>query len=343
MAEFESKKWHFFVESPTSILKREFIKFCYLYIDSVSEMKVSEFLVIGRKDINFTYVKESDDKRNFLLAKEYLEKNKLEKIFFDFRKFIGNYKNKEIDPVKKLIKIWQELCPILVYTYYTERILTEKFQKTTKNKKYFERLLEENGKLREQVAKIGYNQYNKIYPYLIKKYKNFKEPDYCLLTELFSGRILSVGEIKRRKKFFVSLSDKNKIFIYTGLAAKAFLAKEKFRKIAIDKKVKEIKGLVAYSGEVTGKVVIIKKLADFKKDVRDKILVTPRTIIEYIPYLKKIKAIVTDIGGINSHAAISAREFKIPCIVDTKIASQVLRDGDLINVDAQQGIIRRMK
>ena len=56
--------------------------------------------------------------------------------------------------------------------------------------------------------------------------------------------------------------------------------------------------------------------------------------------IKKAGAIVTDEGGIVSHAAITAREMKKPCIIGTKIATQVLHDGDLVEVDAEKGIVR---
>ena len=57
----------------------------------------------------------------------------------------------------------------------------------------------------------------------------------------------------------------------------------------------------------------------------------------------KALAIVTDIGGLMSHAAIISRELKIPCIIGTKIATQVLHDGDLVEVDANNGIIKILK
>ncbi len=49
------------------------------------------------------------------------------------------------------------------------------------------------------------------------------------------------------------------------------------------------------------------------------------------------------VGGITSHAAIVARELKKPCVVGTKIATQILRDGDLVEVDADEGVVRKIK
>ena len=56
--------------------------------------------------------------------------------------------------------------------------------------------------------------------------------------------------------------------------------------------------------------------------------------------MKKAKAIVTDEGGITSHAAVISRELKIPCVIGTKIATKVLKNNDLIEVDADNGIVR---
>ncbi len=59
--------------------------------------------------------------------------------------------------------------------------------------------------------------------------------------------------------------------------------------------------------------------------------------------LKKNLAIITDLGGISSHAAVVAREFKIPCIVGTKIATKVLKYGDFLEVDANKGMVKILK
>lgn len=59
--------------------------------------------------------------------------------------------------------------------------------------------------------------------------------------------------------------------------------------------------------------------------------------------MKKAAAFVTDEGGMLCHAAIVARELKKPCIIGTKFATQILRDGDLVEVDANRGIITILK
>ena len=61
---------------------------------------------------------------------------------------------------------------------------------------------------------------------------------------------------------------------------------------------------------------------------------------EYIGAMKKALAFITDEGGVTCHAAIVARELQKPCIIGTKIATEVLKDGDLVQVDAVHGVVR---
>jgi pyruvate,water dikinase len=64
---------------------------------------------------------------------------------------------------------------------------------------------------------------------------------------------------------------------------------------------------------------------------------------DYVPYMKIAAAIVTDEGGTTCHAAIASRELKVPCVVGTRIATKILKDGDVVEVDADNGIIRIIK
>lgn len=106
--------------------------------------------------------------------------------------------------------------------------------------------------------------------------------------------------------------------------------------------IQTIKGQTAYKGIAQGKVCAINRIAEIDKIKNDDILVTPMTTPEYVPAMKKASAIITDEGGITCHAAIVARELKKPCIIGTKIATKVLHDGDLVEVDADKGIVRRI-
>ncbi|MFT4304935.1 MAG: PEP-utilizing enzyme [Candidatus Woesearchaeota archaeon] len=104
----------------------------------------------------------------------------------------------------------------------------------------------------------------------------------------------------------------------------------------------EIKGRTAMIGKAKGYAKILLGRADFNKMNNNDILVAPSTRPEYLPVMKKASAIITDEGGLTSHAAIVSRELKIPCIIGTQIATELINDNDLVEVDADNGIVRKV-
>ncbi|PIZ52486.1 hypothetical protein COY27_00040 [Candidatus Woesearchaeota archaeon CG_4_10_14_0_2_um_filter_33_13] len=189
----------------------------------------------------------------------------------------------------------------------------------------------------------------KIFTKLVKK--EMKEFDYSQTISLTNQEIIDFLNGKttfdltqidlREKKQYLSIYIGDNIFplfIYNQN-----LIQEIRTELTHEEAREQFKGISAFKGKVTGKVqIIIKKeeFVDFKKDC---ILVTQFTTPAYIPLMKMAKAIITNDGGITCHAAIISREFNIPCVVGTKIATQVLKDGDVIEVDADKGIIKIIK
>ena len=72
------------------------------------------------------------------------------------------------------------------------------------------------------------------------------------------------------------------------------------------------------------------------------ILVANQTTPDFVPIMKKAAAIVTEQGGITSHAAVVSRELKKPCVIGTKIATKAFQTGDKIKVDANEGIAQKL-
>ena len=105
----------------------------------------------------------------------------------------------------------------------------------------------------------------------------------------------------------------------------------------------KLKGQTAYGGSAKGRVKIINTMAEMAKMHNGNILVSRMTNPSIVPAMKKAVAIITDMGGITCHAAIVARELAVPCIIGTKVATEVLRDGDLVEVDADKGVVRKIK
>lgn len=105
-------------------------------------------------------------------------------------------------------------------------------------------------------------------------------------------------------------------------------------------------GVVASKGnkeKILGKVKKILSPKNNDKIVNGEILVAEMTTPEYVPAMRKASAIITDEGGVTCHAAIVSRELGIPCIIGTKIATKVLKNGDYVLVDANKGIITKLK
>ena len=100
-----------------------------------------------------------------------------------------------------------------------------------------------------------------------------------------------------------------------------------------------LKGIPASPGIGTGKVKLLKSPKEIGKIEKGDVLVAPMTSPDYVPAMKKASAIVTNEGGMTSHAAIVSREMGIPCVVGTKVATKTLEDGQIVTVNGKTGEI----
>ena len=102
--------------------------------------------------------------------------------------------------------------------------------------------------------------------------------------------------------------------------------------------------MTAHKGNCRGRIkVILNPKIEANKFKNGDVLVTSMTRPEFLPLMRKAAAFITDEGGITSHAAIISRELNKPCIIGAKIATKVLKDGDLVEVDADKGIVKIVK
>jgi len=145
---------------------------------------------------------------------------------------------------------------------------------------------------------------------------------------------------KRRESNAIYGVGKNGVKIITGVKARQ-LAKRMEKRFA--KQHKEIKGNIGNCGCCRARVKIIKGDKEFFKFRAGNIIVAPMTRPEYILLMKKATGIITDEGGISCHAAIVSRELNIPCIVGTQVATQFLKDNDLVELNADKGIVKIIK
>jgi len=189
--------------------------------------------------------------------------------------------------------------------------------------------------------------YVQLAKFIAQTYPDFQYLDAVSLTNqelrlFLSNKVsLPVKEIKLRAQrqfaLFYNLSSRNPIFLYKRHDIDRLLnvfLKEKRPDSG------EIKGLIVSRGKARGRIKIIYRPDQFKSFNKGEILVSNYTSPAFMPIIKQSAAIITDEGGITSHAAIVSRELGVPCVTGTKIATKVLRDGDLVEVDADRGVIK---
>lgn len=165
--------------------------------------------------------------------------------------------------------------------------------------------------------------------------------DYMTLNEFYAGDLEKARERKR-------LHEKGHRFLYWlhERGEEIYFAKDPnpiIRKLEPELTKSSVRGHVAFRGKVRGIVRIVRSesLAKIKFN-KGNILVSPTTNPVLLPIMKKAGAIITDEGGLMSHAAIVSRELKTPCIIATGNATRSLKDGDMVEVDAIKGIVRKI-
>jgi phosphohistidine swiveling domain-containing protein len=167
-----------------------------------------------------------------------------------------------------------------------------------------------------------------------------------LIKELANKYKIPFEEIKyyRAKSFISGKSERYpKSFCMFSLEDETYFQNEPIIDDNLITEKTEFKGNIAYKGVVRGIVKIVKNISELDKVKKGDILVTPMTFPSFIAAMNIASAFVTDEGGITCHAAIIAREMHKPCIIGTKIATKILKDGDLIEVDADKGIVKILK
>jgi phosphohistidine swiveling domain-containing protein len=177
----------------------------------------------------------------------------------------------------------------------------------------------------------------------IEKHTSLAKKDLRLLTAPEIRKVLVEGvdmskDIAQREQGVLYYSDRDGFEIEEGESVK-----DKFR--SIYKRPEQtlgesLAGTAASIGKARGTVKILKNVADIQQFKSGEILVSESTCIDYLPAMRLAAAIVTELGGITSHAAIVSRELKIPCIVGVPNVHLTLRTGMQVEVNANDGTIK---
>ncbi|MDP2944375.1 MAG: PEP-utilizing enzyme [bacterium] len=244
------------------------------------------------------------------------ELDKMKKLFTDHNKDLKKI-IREIKPDRKFNNLLQFLKENVVLRDYRD-MLRQKLN--LELRKLYNEIAHRLGLAIEQIATLTNDE---------------------IINCLNSNKKFPQTEVKNRAKAYLLIQKDRQVEIYSGQKAI-----NKFNKELIVKKQiigREIKGIIGSKGIARGIVKIVYTNKDLNKIKKGDILVTAMTRQDFVPIMKKVRAIVTDEGGIICHAAIIARELKIPAIVGTKIATQVLKDGNRVEVDANNGLVKIIK
>ena len=240
---------------------------------------------------------------------------------FDIRKIIDSFK--KFIPFN-LISNFVEKTTII--TDFDVDINDEFVQTIIKNRKYYD--------------DIKYKIDNIIIEKIKDSIPNNLLPYYNLLTieEAFEGKKVTENDLIQRKKGFVyymgqlvleneidSFFEKENVFLQNDIDI-------------TDSKI--IKGSAVYPGKSSGYVKLVFCDEDIAKVNEGDVIVSPMTVPTFISGMRKASAIITDEGGVVCHAALIAREMKKVCVIGTKIATKVLKDNMLVEVDGDLGIIK---
>ena len=155
---------------------------------------------------------------------------------------------------------------------------------------------------------------------------NFSDLKYYPLPNLIAGKPL------RLPVKFAVIGYKNKAFYFDKPLIKELQQEQ----------VIEVKGNIAQKGKFVGTVKVVNNVNDLNKVKNGDVMVTFMTAPNFLPAMRLAGAFVTNEGGLTCHAAIVAREMRKPCVIGTKIATKVFKDGDRVEVDADRGIVKKI-
>ena len=281
-------------------------------------------------------------KKYFWINNSYLDATILDENFF--KKRLNDVRRNEVEEKIKKIKNY------LSNSKNEKRVLIRKYSLPKETQKISERLSysiywqderKENIFIANHYIKLFLKEISRRYdiPFQYLEKIWCWEIEYLLKSKKFNKEKM-VKRINKQAGFMDSERERNIAMneIEFNLKIKPIL------EMKVSKKIKEIKGISVNigKGKVRGKVRILLDPRNSHKMQKGEILLAPMTSPEYILAMRKASAIVTDTGGMTCHAAIVSRELGIPCIVGTKIATKVFKNGMEVEIDAKNGIIKML-
>lgn len=254
-----------------------------------------------------------------------------------------NYVRTELEKLVKRTDLAVREHEILDYgnahTKATEQILSE-----FKHRTMWPELMQELAFIRnegETLISLGTHVLRPAYEEFAKR-MNISQEDFFYLTpdeieSFFKTKQPDANEIHQRKMATVVFTDVSKTLVVSGEKALNFF--NKIYQRPEKNQSESLQGTCASVGQAQGTVHILHSAADMVNFKQGEILVADSTCIDYVPAMRKAAAVVTELGGITSHAAIVSRELGIPCIVGVPNVHLILKNGQRIAIDANNGKI----
>jgi phosphohistidine swiveling domain-containing protein len=148
--------------------------------------------------------------------------------------------------------------------------------------------------------------------------------------------------LREREEFLIITSNDEETQFLVGSQAKAWMQEQGIKAFNDSSGVRELRGRVAMRGKAKGVARILLNSSAGQEFNEGDILITGMTTPDFIGYIKKAGAIVTNEGGVTCHAAIISRELGKPCVIGTQVATKVYQTGDMVEVDADKGVVRKI-
>lgn len=291
---------------------------------------------LARNYIDLSLIKNA---YNFALTRalqepEYFEN--IEKSFWDKLDLVKPYLigDKQIKTKEELeaffnnvTEVWGAQTICYAFTYFENPHMTKNiFKRSEKIRLAIETIIDDCNKVFIKALKNIF----------VEKY--IEDYNYLTLEEIISEKIPSKKILLQRSKYIIYF----KGIQYDDSLENFLIRENKYLEKVEYGDTGSLKGQTAYPGRISGVVKICFTTKEMSKVEEGDILVTSMTTPHFLPAIRLASAIVTDEGGVMSHAAIVSREMKKPCIVGTKSATKVLKDGEMIEVDADNGFVRML-
>ncbi len=252
--------------------------------------------------------------------------------------------------IKKISEFWKfyGMTEYVFHDFAYAKMIETKDKTLRNHLKNLDRLKLAGRKIFNELAFIG-GSVDNILKYVSARYLKNEDDGYFLyfdeIVDLFDGTNPNQKLIHQRKLAYALQGKNHFAFGESKKLAKLF---GKYHELELDKSRNKLHGIIANKGIAVGRVVIApmwdkSEAAGIERKMKKgDILMVQSTNPELIGLCHKAGAIVTNQGGMLSHAAIISRELNIPCIVGTINATKIFKSGDLVKVDATNGTVQRI-